>query len=313
MKYLISMAAILFMATVWIAGCSKSNDKQPAATTAQGVTASSESAVHTHGTGPNGGVLFDLGAHHAEFTVDHDKQQVTVLMIGDDEKTPTAVGASEFILSIKETKTADGKVVAPMTIALQPVDAAGGKATTFVGTDPGIGNVADFAGTVAGEIDGKPAMGEFDEAAGGGHGHAHTPHDGVVAALKDGPGFVELKLHDDKGDLELWLAKDREITQPLDIPANSNITVSFKDRPGKTATLAVRNDQQNEDEDGKANMRGAMTNYFIFPGNSGQDPSWLMGKDFKSNVTVSFTANGKNYTSEEFTLIPHTHADGHTH
>ena len=25
-------------------------------------------------------------------------------------------------------------------------------------------------------------------------------------------GFVELKLHDDKGDLELWLAKDREIT-----------------------------------------------------------------------------------------------------
>jgi hypothetical protein len=60
-------------------------------------------------------------------------------------------------------------------------------------------------------------------------------------------------------------------------------------------------------------MRGGVTNYFIFPGDSGQDQSWLMGKDFKSSVTVSFTAHGKNYTSEVFTLIPHTHADGHAH
>jgi hypothetical protein len=46
---------------------------------------------------------------------------------------------------------------------MQAVNATDGKSTTFVGADPGIGNVADFAGTVSGEIDGKPVMGEFKE------------------------------------------------------------------------------------------------------------------------------------------------------
>ena len=32
-----------------------------------------------------------------------------------------------------------------------------------VGADPGIGNVADFAGTVVGEIEGKPSQGKFAE------------------------------------------------------------------------------------------------------------------------------------------------------
>ena len=64
---------------------------------------------------------------------------------------------------LSHEQTADGKVVAPMTVTLRPTDATGGKASKFVGTDPGIGNVADFQGTVSGEIDGKPAMGEFKE------------------------------------------------------------------------------------------------------------------------------------------------------
>ena len=50
-----------------------------------------------------------------------------------------------------------------MTITMSPVNAMDGKAATFVGTDPGISNVADFVGTVSGEIGGKPAMGEFAE------------------------------------------------------------------------------------------------------------------------------------------------------
>jgi hypothetical protein len=310
MKSLTSMVANLLMAILLITGCSKSNDNRPTATGTTTTESSSEAAPHSHGTGPNGGIVFDLGSHHAELTVDHDKQQVTIHFLGDDEKTPLPIAATGFVLSINETKTADGKVVPAMAVDLQPVDATDGKAAKFVGIDPGIGNVADFAGTVSGEIENKPAMGQFDEAAGG---HPHSPHDGVVAALNGGEGFVELKLHDDKGDLELWLGKDREMTQPFDIPANSNITVSFKDRPGKIATLAVRNNGQNEDEDGKANMRGGMTNYFNFPGDSGQDPSWLLGKDFRSAVELSFTADGKAYRSEEFMLVPHTHADGQGH
>jgi hypothetical protein len=263
--------------------------------------------------------VFDVGSHHAEFTVDHPKQQCMLLMLGDNEKTPTAVAATEFTVIINETKTGDGKVVKAMTVTMTPEDAVGGKASKFVGTDPGIGNVADFAGTVIGEIDGKPVSGNFDESGSDhGHDHAHsTPHDGVVAVLKreagEQVGFVEIKLHDDKGDLELWIGKDIAIKQPMDLPADSEIAISFLDLTGKTASLRVRNDQHNEDEDGNANLRNGMTNYFIFPGESGQDPRWLMGKDFQSRVKLSFTVDGERYASEEFVLIPHTHADGHTH
>jgi hypothetical protein len=272
-----------------------------------------------HGAGPNGGVVFDLGSYHAEFTVDHDKQECTIVFLGADEKSPASVAATEFILITKATKTAEGKAVEPLTVVMLPVDEKEGKASKFVGTDPGISNVADFAGALSGEIDGKPAMGEFTETAGEhGHGHEHaTPHDGVIAALKgksgEELGFVELKLHDDKGDLELWIGKDRQIKEPLDLPADTKINVSFKDLPGKTATLTVRNNQKNEDEEGKANLRDGLTNYFVFPGISGQDSTWLVGKEFKSKVEVTLTVGGEKYKSEEFVLIPHTHAEGHTH
>lgn len=126
-----------------------------------------------HGAGPNGGVTFDMGKYHAEFTVDHPKKEVTLLFLksveGKKEKDwPTeAVAANEFTLSIKETKVKEGadkgKVVPPMTITLKPVDAKDGKASKFVGTDPGVGNVADFEGVILGAIDGKGAKGEFKE------------------------------------------------------------------------------------------------------------------------------------------------------
>ena len=120
---------------------------------------------HAHGKGPNGGVLFDLGKYHAEFTVDHPAKECTVLFVTGDDKDakPLPVAAKEFTLTTKETKTKEGKVVPPMTVKLLPKDAKDGKAAKFVGTDPGIGNVADFAGTVTGEIDGKPSSGEFKE------------------------------------------------------------------------------------------------------------------------------------------------------
>jgi hypothetical protein len=153
----------LLMVGLVVSGCSKPAQKPSAA--GQGKSDASAPAVaeHTHGAGPNGGVIFDLGGKHAEFTVEHGKHECTVLLLGEDEKTPTAVDAKEFILVTKETKTADGKAVAPMTITMKSVDAADGKAMKFVGSDPGLGNVADFAGTVSGEFGGKPVLGEFKE------------------------------------------------------------------------------------------------------------------------------------------------------
>jgi len=118
-------------------------------------------------------------------------------------------------------------------------------------------------------------------------------------------GFIELKLHDDAGDLELWICKDGAMTEPLDFPANTTITVTCPTYENKSAQLAVRNEDQNEDEEGNPTMRDGKTNYFIFPGESDQDPEWLIGDKFRSTTTVTFTSEGKTYNAPAFVLVPH--------
>jgi hypothetical protein len=165
MKYATTPGVGLLVAALAVAGCS-----QPGGTTAsakgKGAPTGGGAADHApHGEGPNGGVVFDLGKYHAEFTVDHDRKECTVLLIDGDNKgaKPLHVAAKEFTLTTKETKTKEGTAVPPMTIKMLPKDESGGKASKFVGTDPGLGNVADFEGTVLGEIDGKPSQGTFKE------------------------------------------------------------------------------------------------------------------------------------------------------
>ena len=48
-----------------------------------------------HGAGPHGGTLTDWGggAYHVEFTVDHDKKEATVYIVGSDEKSPSPIKA----------------------------------------------------------------------------------------------------------------------------------------------------------------------------------------------------------------------------
>ena len=148
----------------------------------------------------------------------------------------------------------------------------------------------------------------------GGHGHAHgagdghTPHHGMMAALPHGAGHLELKLHDDKGDLELWLTKDAEGDEPLDLPLTSviRVTLVHDDKP-KTVELRVRDSDKNEDEDGQPNIRDGKTNYFIFPGDTGSDASWLQGKQFKSKAVVAFDLSGEEVRSARFELVPHDH------
>ena len=118
-------------------------------------------------------------------------------------------------------------------------------------------------------------------------------------------GFVELKLHDDKGDLELWIAKDEKISDPLDLPVDAAIEVEFIDVAGRKVSLRARNRTQNEDEDGNPNLRNGQTNYFIYPSNADEDASWLQGKEFSSIVVVRFTFGGAAVESEEFVLKPH--------
>ena len=135
------------------------------------------------------------------------------------------------------------------------------------------------------------------------------PHHGLVSAFYSPEGkvsgYLELKLHYDQGDLELWLAKDRNIKHPFDLSLESTVTVTFLDHWGKSATLRIRNTNKNEDEDGNRNIRDNRTNYFIFPGTNGAESKWLMGKGFKASVVLSFSHENTTFGSDIFTLVPH--------
>ena len=72
MKYAKTLGLGLLVVALAVTGCS-----QQSGTTsdpkAKGAKDAGKKEGHTpHGKGPNGGVVFDLGKYHAEFTVDHD-------------------------------------------------------------------------------------------------------------------------------------------------------------------------------------------------------------------------------------------------
>lgn len=119
---------------------------------------------HAHGTGPHDGTIADWGGgkYHVEFTVDHDKQQATVYLLGGDEKTSSPIGTAEIELVILDPE---------MQVALKAAPQEGdpdGSASRFVGNHEGLGVVQEYAGTITGVIDGTPYAGDFKEVA---HGH----------------------------------------------------------------------------------------------------------------------------------------------
>ena len=177
--------------------------------------------------------------------------------------------------------------------------------------------VAAFAMTSCSDSpDAETESSEPKEQATDDHGHGHAPHMGVMIPFAEGQmmtpgqahvGFAEIKLHDDKGDLELWLSKDGAGEQAMDLPLNTAVTVIFPSMNYKIVNLKIRNADKNEDEDGNGNIRNGNTNYFIFPGDSGDDASFLVGKDFAAEAIISFSVNGKVFSTKSFKLSPHTH------
>ena len=51
----------------------------------------------------------------------------------------------------------------------------------------------------------------------------------------------------------------------------------------------MRDHERNEDESGNSTIVEAKTNYFVFPGETGVDATWLMGAEFAAKVELSFT------------------------
>ncbi len=116
---------------------------------------------HTHGEGPHGGTVADWGGgkFHVEFTVDHDKKEATVYILGDDEKTAIPIDAEEITLSIKDPAFT-------ATLKANPQDGdSEGKASRFVGNHENLGIVKEYEGSMSGAVSGTPYSGNFKEVA----------------------------------------------------------------------------------------------------------------------------------------------------
>jgi hypothetical protein len=162
-RHMLAEGLALFAAFTVAAGCGGPSPKGDAK--GKGGT-----DAHAHGEGPHGGVVADWGGgkYHVEFTVDHDKQEATVYILGSNEKTAVPIKAKDgqLLLSIKEPA-----FQVPLKAAPQPKDPEG-KASRFAGKHEKLGKVQEFAGTISGEVDGTPYAGDFEEEPEG-HDHKH--------------------------------------------------------------------------------------------------------------------------------------------
>lgn len=116
---------------------------------------------HSHGAGPHEGTLADWGGgkFHVEFTVDHDKKEAAVYVLGSDEKSASPVKAADgaILLAINEPAF-------QVELKAAPLDGeADGACSRYVGQHDNLGIVREFAGTISGEIDGTPYAADFKE------------------------------------------------------------------------------------------------------------------------------------------------------
>lgn len=162
-------ATLVLAASFAIAGCEKA---PPTTVPAPSVTAkddhghahgpNGEHAPHEgHGAGPHEGTLADWGGgkYHVEFTVDHDKKESAVYVLGGDEKTPAPVKTSDGSLLLTITEPAF-----QVTLKAAPLDGeADGASSRYVGQHDSLGIVREFSGSISGEVDGTPYAGDFKE------------------------------------------------------------------------------------------------------------------------------------------------------
>jgi hypothetical protein len=152
-RFILTSSALL----LFVLGCSQQTPPVPAPMPSASSAPAAEK--HAHGAGPHGGTITDWGggAYHVEFTVDHDKKEATVYILGGDEKTAAPIKAQSIHLTINDPMT-------ELDLAAKPLEGeAGGASSRFVGTHDNLGIVREFAGAITGEIEGTPYTGDFKE------------------------------------------------------------------------------------------------------------------------------------------------------
>lgn len=169
MKKLVGPLAslIAIVAFAFVAGCDGSKEPAPSDAQTQSKQHSDghDHSSHDHGAGPHDGTLADWGGgkYHVEFTVDHDKKEATVYVLGGDAKTPMPIAAEAIQLRIK-----DPMMQVDLMAAAQEGDSEG-SASRFVGNHESLAVVKEYAGTITGVIDGTPYSGDFKEEPHGAH------------------------------------------------------------------------------------------------------------------------------------------------
>ncbi len=170
-KYRNLMATVAGLAAISLAaGCQEQSVTETAAPTPAATASTEHGHEHAegegehgdgHGAGPHEGTLADWGGgkYHVEFTVDHDKQEATVYVLGSDEKSPAPIKTDKVMLSIGDPE---------LMAELLPVPMEGesdGLSSRFVGKHEKLGIVQEYAGTMSAEIEGTPYTGDFKEEA----------------------------------------------------------------------------------------------------------------------------------------------------
>ena len=169
MKFTLPHTFALLAVVIFISGCqTETADDAAQKTAAPGTHVHADGTVHSdhheheghaHGTGPHDGTIADWGGgkYHVEFTVDHDKQQATVFILGNDEKTAAPIDAKEISLTIKEPSFT-------ATLAASPQEGdPEGKASRFVGTHESLGVVMEYEGSMSGVVEETSFSGNFKE------------------------------------------------------------------------------------------------------------------------------------------------------
>jgi len=158
-RFHLTMTALALFA---VTGCSE----QPRPEQTPATPSASMEEGHSHGEGPNGGVVADWGGgkYHVEFTVNHDTQEATVYVLDDNAKNLAPIKSEKLLLSISEPSF-------QVDLLPMPIEGeADGASSRFVGKHEKLGVVQEFAGTISGEADGTPYAGDFREEP---HGHNH--------------------------------------------------------------------------------------------------------------------------------------------
>jgi hypothetical protein len=156
---------LVLVAVLALAGC---GGPPPAAPPKAGPPkAAPDGRKHDHGAeGPHGGAIAEWGEeeYHPEFTVDHATQEATVYVLDGSAKKAAPIDAKELTLTLKLSP--------PVTVALAAKPQEGdpaGKSSRFVGRHQEFGKDQEFAGTISGQVGGKPYSGDFKEESHDGH------------------------------------------------------------------------------------------------------------------------------------------------